>query len=129
MTPASNVSILPLTDSGDALRRANDRPEVASELFKLLCGTLEEAATRIAEAAQANDRRRLRDAVHSLRGASLYCGVPRLRAAASEVETLCSIPDDHDGAARLAGSVEQLLHTIEATRTTADPVARHLQDC
>ena len=72
----------PLIDPQDALQRAGGRPELAHELFRMLCDSLEDSAARLRQALAAGDRACLHDTAHRLHGACLYCGVPRLREAA-----------------------------------------------
>lgn len=108
----------PLVDPDEALQRAGGRPEVAGELFDILRATLPETATAIRDAHRASDLTRLRNVAHRLHGAALYCGVPRLRIEAAEVEKLC-MAREHD---RLAPTVRQLLETIEHINTLRDPL-------
>lgn len=108
----------PVTDFDDAMRRAGNRPEVASELFGLLQSSLATITTTLQDAAGEHDRQLLRETAHRLHGATLYCGVPRLRAAAAEVERLCDLDDPGQLDRALAG----LLEAATATRAADDPV-------
>jgi two-component system sensor histidine kinase BarA len=122
----SPATSLPLIDPDDALRRAGDRPDVASELFALLCDTLDDAVAHVREAARAGNVDALRDTAHRLHGACLYCGVPRLRAAVADVERRCQAGRTSEGALELEKPVSRLLDAMEATRSAADPLAeRH----
>lgn len=119
MTPMNaEFDTPPLLDPDDALERAGGRPEVAAELFTMLCRSLPATAETLQEAHDTNDLDRLRDAAHRLRGAALYCGVPRMRAQVTEIERLCT-EDDLDG---LAQALPRLLATMEAVQECEDPL-------
>jgi len=113
----------PLTDPDDALRRAGGRPEVARELFRVLRGSLDDSAIRLRQALEARDPARLHDAAHRLHGACLYCGVPRLRDAAGQLERICGARNHDCVIDDLGAAVERLLEVIEATSRAVDPVA------
>lgn len=114
----SDPDTLPLIDPDDALERAGGRAEVAAELHVKLRESLPGAAEALREAHEAVDLDHLRDAAHRLRGATLYCGVPRMRAQVTEIERLCT-QDDIDGLAR---ALPHLLATMEAVRQCEDPL-------
>lgn len=109
----------PLVDPDDALDRAGGRAEVATELFTMLRRSLPATAETLREAHDANDLDRLREAAHRLRGATLYCGVPRMRAQVTEIERLCTA-GDVDGVAR---ALPCLLDTVAAVQRCEDPLA------
>lgn len=109
---------LPLIDPDDALERAGGRAEVAVELHAMLREGLSDMAEILRQAHEAGDLDRLRDAAHRLRGATLYCGVPRLRTQVTDVERLC-MDGDTDGLARM---LPRLLATVEAVRQYEDPL-------
>jgi len=79
-----------------SLSTANDRPELADELFQLLITTLPEDQTQINIAFRNKDRQVLREAVHKLHGAIRYCGVPRLGSAITKLETLLKTSSQGD---------------------------------
>ncbi|MDX1609756.1 MAG: Hpt domain-containing protein [Halofilum sp. (in: g-proteobacteria)] len=110
---------LPLVDPADGVRRAGGRPEVATELFAMLRRDLPATAAALRSARDASDLDALREAAHRLLGAALYCGVPRLREQAREVERLC-IEGDAAGALR---DLPALLETMEAVGRVEDPLA------
>jgi two-component system sensor histidine kinase BarA len=114
----SDPETLPLIDPDDALERAGGRSEVAAELHGMLRESLSGTAGILRDAHEAGDLDRLRDTAHRLRGATLYCGVPRLRARVTEVERLCT-EGDIDGLAR---ALPRLLATTEAVRQCEDPL-------
>ncbi len=75
-------------DREQSLSVANDRPELADELFQLLVTTLPKDQRQINIAFRNRDRQALREAVHKLHGAIRYCGVPRLGSAITKLEML-----------------------------------------
>ncbi|MCH7743178.1 MAG: response regulator [Proteobacteria bacterium] len=75
-------------DRGLSLSTANDRPELADELFQLLIATLPEDQAQINLAFRNEDHQALKQAVHKLHGAIRYCGVPRLGSAVAKLERL-----------------------------------------
>ena len=118
MADTTDPDSLPLIDPDDAVARAGGRAEVARELYALLRRSLPEAAAELRAAQAEGDVEGLREAVHRLRGATLYCGVPRLRAQCTEVEALCV-----DGRAdRLPRALPPLLASLEAVQRHEDPL-------
>lgn len=115
---AQDRDTLPLVDPADGVRRAGGCPEVAGELFAMLRRDLPATAAALRSADDASDLDALREAAHRLLGAALYCGVPRLREQAREVERLC-IERDAAGAAR---ALPALLETMEAVARVEDPL-------
>lgn len=114
----SDPDSLPLIDPDDALERAGRRTEVVAELHAMLLDSLPVTSETLRQAHEAGDLDRLRNTAHRLRGATLYCGVPRLRAQVAEVERLCT-EGDTDGLAR---TLPRLLATAEAVRRCDDPL-------
>lgn len=118
MATATDPDGLPLIDPADALARAGGRAEVAAELFALLRRSLPQTAEELRAAGHRGDLDGVREAVHRLRGATLYCGVPRLRAWCTEVEQSCV-----DGHRRhVARALPALLACIEAVAEHDDPL-------
>ena len=79
--PTTRVAIF---DPALALERANGKPAVMEELMALFIHGL--AAEREAIMAVAEDPKELQQALHRLRGAVSYCGLPRLARAIEAVE-------------------------------------------
>ena len=79
--PTTRVAIF---DFDLALNRANGKPAVMEELMALFMEGL--AADRAAIMAVAEDPKQLQQALHRLRGALSYCGLPRLARAVESVE-------------------------------------------
>ena len=70
-----------------AKKLANGQMEIAKELFDLLLETLPEHREKLDHAFQKNDLYGLQQEAHKLHGATCYCGTPRLKEAAKELET------------------------------------------
>jgi CheY-like chemotaxis protein/HPt (histidine-containing phosphotransfer) domain-containing protein len=77
-----------------AISRANNRPEIADELFQLLIRTLPEDLDQINRAASSGIKDEFRSAVHRLNGAIRYCGVPALSQAIDLLESRIKISMD-----------------------------------
>ena len=94
-----------------ALRNANHRPELASELLTILMQSLPEDHQAIL--ASSNDNQELRKTVHKLHGAVRYCGVPRLGRAIEKLESALKQGDEEQIPILLnllAGEITSLEH-------------------
>ena len=87
-------SICRIFDYDQAISRANNRPEIADELFQLLIACLPEDLAQINQAAIEGGKDDLRSSVHRLNGAIRYCGVPALSSAIEQLETRIKISID-----------------------------------
>lgn len=77
---------LPIIDQEEALQLAGGKHDLATELFEMLIKNLGQEMQAIREAQTHNDKKQLLAMVHHLHGATRYCGVPALRAAAQQAE-------------------------------------------
>lgn len=102
----------PVVDEQAALERAGGRPEVVQELFTILCRSLPASRDTLAAARARGDTEAVRAAAHRLRGAAVYCAVPRLEDAVTEVER-CARAGDRaaldTALARLYAAIDELL--------------------
>lgn len=98
-------------DPEDGLRRAGGRGDIAEELFAMLLRHLPQSREELHAAAGSADRRRLRSAAHRLKGATAYCGVPRLRRELEHLEQTIDAGEDP------MDPVERVLGTIDAVAT------------
>lgn len=73
-------------DAELALYHANQSPELAIDMFKLLLESMAEDISAIMEAWEEEDIATLLELVHKMHGASRYCGVPKLRDALESFE-------------------------------------------
>jgi CheY-like chemotaxis protein len=77
-----------LFDMELSLNAANNRPELADELFTLLIASLPIDQEAINAAFSAGNTEEVREAAHKLLGPVRYCGVPRLTTAVEKVVTI-----------------------------------------
>ena len=73
-------------DRQQALENVAGNAELAQELFTMLLAELPTLREKLNQALQGNDKQALWDHTHKIYGATAYCGVPALRAAASTLE-------------------------------------------
>ena len=73
-------------DKQQALENVAGNTELAQELFTMLLDELPTLQEKLNRALHAKDKQALWDHTHKIYGATAYCGVPALRAAASELE-------------------------------------------
>ena len=72
-------------DSQLALERAGGNRELAAELFTMLCEELPSRRSALCAAHETGDLETLHHHAHKLHGSTLYCGVPVLQEAATEL--------------------------------------------
>jgi CheY-like chemotaxis protein len=107
---AKGGSLLPVFEPELALVNANNRPEVAQELFSLLIENLPRDVGDIIEAKA--DLKDLQQAVHRLNGAVRYSGVPRIAAVLDRLESAVKEDDQ-----------EQIILLINLLSGEADALA------
>lgn len=81
-------STLEIFDLDQALDQTGGNRMLAMELFSMLVRELPTYLEKIRQQTGQGDGSTLMDTVHELNGAACYCGVPALRAAAMECESL-----------------------------------------
>ncbi|MCQ4323601.1 response regulator [Pseudomonas stutzeri] len=93
--PQRTVELLPppeqalaVLDAEEGLRLAAGKADLAADMLSMLLHSLAADRQTIREARQAGDRQALIERVHRLHGATRYCGVPQLRSACQQSETL-----------------------------------------
>ncbi len=86
LTPDPQEHDGPVVDRDEALARARNKPDLADELFAALLRTLPASRRALTRARLRGDCDGLRSEAHRLRGAVVYCGVPRLEAAIGELD-------------------------------------------
>ena len=74
-------------DAAAALRHANNKPDLAADMFRMLLDSLALDMPRIMDAWEEDDMHTLLEQVHRVHGATRYCGVPCLRGALEKLET------------------------------------------
>ncbi|WP_320823185.1 response regulator [Reinekea sp.] len=78
----------PTVDLVSGLDKANGKLSLAKDMFAMLLDSLNKDQAQINSLYQQGDFKALLEMVHRLHGATLYCGVPRLRITAMHTETL-----------------------------------------
>lgn len=77
--------VLKIIDWPLSVKLANNRSDIAEELFNMLMVELPIARKDINDAYKKKDYDQLHHHVHKLHGATCYCGVPRLKAVTLEI--------------------------------------------
>lgn len=70
-----------------ALKLANNKPELAKEMLTFFVADLPQFQHSINQTYANANYEELQQQVHKLHGASCYCGAPRIKSMASELET------------------------------------------
>ena len=96
-------------DSEEALKLAGGNSELAEELFEMLIIELPNYETNIKQALDKNNIKDLKYHTHKIHGATSYCGVPKLREAASALENKI----DMNELDKLQEDTEHLLASIK----------------
>ncbi|MDZ7685568.1 MAG: response regulator [Gammaproteobacteria bacterium] len=102
----------PVFDLDVSLHLANNRSEVAEEMFAILMSRIEEDQAAIRQAFDDSDMEELAGQVHKLNGAVRYCGVPALMHAVNELETTVktgSPTEVRDGLAEVDSRIDELI--------------------
>lgn len=73
-------------DYAEAIEKAGGNNNLAKELFGMLLHELPTLRDKLAQAIDQEDHQAMWDHAHKLYGSIAYCGVPRLREAASTME-------------------------------------------
>ncbi|MEQ5817340.1 response regulator [Marinobacter sp. NFXS11] len=99
----------------ESIQLAAGKADLAEELFSMLLEQVHVDRGRIPELWANHNMDELLECVHKLHGATRYCGVPELRAAANHLETAikCSAPD-------LEHQKDQLLSAMERLQIWSD---------
>jgi two-component system sensor histidine kinase BarA len=101
----------------ESIQLAAGKADLAEELFSMLVEQLRMDTQRIESLWSANQLKDLLECVHKLHGATRYCGVPELRAAANHLETALKReePDMEYHKDQLVAAMERLLIWTEQT--------------
>jgi two-component system sensor histidine kinase BarA len=94
----------------ESIQLAAGKADLAEELFSMLLEQVHVDRGRISELWASHSMDELLECVHKLHGATRYCGVPELRAAANHLETAikCSAPDLEHQKGQLLSAMERL---------------------
>ncbi len=107
---------LKVLDQEEGLRLAAGKADLADDMLGMLLQSLEGDRRTIREARLAGDRQALIERVHRLHGATRYCGVPQLRNACQQSETLLkqNHPDSEAALDELDAAIGRLELEIHA---------------
>jgi len=110
IAPAAET--LPVLDTDEGLRLAAGKADLAAEMLSMLLGSLAQERFAIRQARHGGDLQAQVDRVHRLHGATRYCGVPQLRQACLQAETLLKQREPAAEAAldALDAAIERLEH-------------------
>jgi two-component system sensor histidine kinase BarA len=102
-------------DEEEGLRLAAGKADLADDMLGMLLQSLEGDRRTIREARQTGDRQALIERVHRLHGATRYCGVPQLRNACQQSETLLkqNHPDSEAALDELDAAISRLEQEIQ----------------
>lgn len=105
---ANTETALPCYDHDEAVKLAGNNDELAQELFQMLIAELPQYKEKIQLALEENNIKELKHFIHKVNGATSYCGVPKLRQAAMELESLI----DHNTLDTVPDKVKEVLNNI-----------------
>jgi len=110
LRPSSRKMQLDCVSVPESIQLAAGKPDLAEELFSMLLEQIPSDREKIREFWEKDDMDSLLDCVHKLHGATRYCGVPELRAAANDLETAlkCSASDIEVHKQQLLDAMERL---------------------
>lgn len=99
----------------ESIQLAAGKADLAEELFSMLVEQIHADIDQVPELWNSGNMSELLECVHKLHGATRYCGVPELRAAANQLETAlkCSAPD-------MEYQKDQLLVAMERLQTWSE---------
>src|SRR5690606_35961493 len=73
-------------DWSESLRLSKHKPDLATDMLKMLIASLPETRESLIGAFEKDDMKDLLEITHKLHGGCCYCGVPALRAASKSLE-------------------------------------------
>lgn len=109
--------MLKVIDNSLALDLTGGSQELADELLTMLVRDLPQLRSGLIDAYRAQRIAELRALAHKLNGATRYCGVPALSAAANELETLLK----QGVVSGLEGPVDDVTAQIDRLLSAAGP--------
>ncbi|WP_313055746.1 response regulator [Pseudomonas lopnurensis] len=102
---------LKVLDEEEGLRLAAGKADLAADMLGMLLHSLQGDRQTIREARQAGDHQALLERVHRLHGATRYCGVPQLRSACQQSETL--LKQNHPDSAAALDELDAAIGRLE----------------
>jgi two-component system sensor histidine kinase BarA len=109
----------------ESIQLAAGKADLAEELFSMLIEQLHTDTRRVESLWSGNQLSELLECVHKLHGATRYCGVPELRAAANQFETALKreAPDMEEQKDQFVAAMERL--QIWSEQTDWQPLFRN----
>ena len=104
-----NSDLPAIYDAEEGTQLAGGNRELAGELFSMLIKELPDHKTRIQQAHENNSIEDLKYGTHKLHGATSYCGVPRLRKIARELEDFI----DNKETSKIESGYQDLIVSID----------------
>lgn len=104
----TDQSALPCYDNDEAIKLAGGNESLAKELFQMLIAELPLYKEKIQSANKDNNIKELKHYIHKVNGATSYCGVPKLRQSAVELESLI----DHNALDDVSDKVSEVISNI-----------------
>lgn len=117
MRPSTRTMEQDCVSIRESIQLAAGKTDLAEELFSMLLEQVHNDQSQVAEFWRRGDLDGLLECVHKLHGATRYCGVPELRAAANRLETAlkCAAPDIEHHKVQLLAAMERLQNWSEQT--------------
>ncbi len=115
--PSTKTRLRDCVSVPESIQLAAGKTDLAEELFSMLIEQVRADVKRVPALWSRSKLSELLECVHKLHGATRYCGVPELRAAANELETALKreAPDREQQKDRLVSAMEHLVLWSEQT--------------
>ncbi|MCJ8167982.1 response regulator [Atopomonas sediminilitoris] len=126
--PLRRASDLPVLDEQEGLRLAAGKTDLARDMLDMLGASLGEARANIRLSLRSKDAEELLNHVHRLHGATRYCGVPELRTACQQCETLLKESRLAAGLPLPDAALHDLDQAIERLQQALSQRAQRLQE-
>ena len=117
LRPSTRTKQADCVSIAESIQLAAGKADLAEELFSMLVEQIRTDLHRVHRLWEQGERETLLECVHKLHGATRYCGVPELRAAANQMETAlkCTSPDIEYQKNQLVVAMERLQTWSEQT--------------
>lgn len=117
--PTTRQEKPPVFDWKESLSLAKNKPDLATDLLKILLGSLEETAQGLRTALAENNMQALLEITHKFHGGCCYCGVPAVRLASKTLEEALH-RHDYSDVGRLADELLQQMDNLTSWSHTID---------
>jgi len=96
---------------------AGGKREIAKDMLQMLTNELPQNLQDITQAVQAQDYPTLKRLVHKLRGGTCYCGVPRLKIAADNLDAVLKANQFDNVDALAAELCQEINNVLDSAKT------------